>query len=70
MNINDQEIYDLLNSERLLTGDEVANILNVSSSFAYKLIRERKLTCIKLGRAVRVRPSDLTKFIKDSVRED
>ncbi len=48
----------------LLTGDDVADILKVSRSFAYKLMRQGEIRVVRLGRAVRVRPEDLDAFIK------
>jgi len=49
--------------EKLLRGTEVANVLNVCRSFAYQLMREGKIPVVKMGRAVRVRESDLEDFI-------
>jgi excisionase family DNA binding protein len=50
-------------NEKLLKGTDVANILNVSRSYAYQLMRERKIPVVSIGRAVRVRESDLVTFI-------
>jgi excisionase family DNA binding protein len=49
---------------RLLTADEVAYELNVSRSFAYQLMQDGSIRVVKLGRAVRVRPQDLMRFIE------
>jgi len=49
--------------EKLLRGSEVANVLNVCQSFAYQLMREGKIPVVRMGRAVRVRESDLALFI-------
>lgn len=68
--INNKEMTNSLNSETLLNGGEVARILNISNSMAYKLIREGEIPAIKLGRLVRVRPCDLTAFINENVREN
>ena len=54
--------------QKLLTGDEVAEILQVSRSYAYQLIREKQIKAVRLGRAVRVRPEDLTLFINNSLQ--
>jgi excisionase family DNA binding protein len=52
---------------RLLNADQVAEILNVSRSHAYSLIQSGQIPSIRLGRAVRVRPQDLERFIAESV---
>jgi excisionase family DNA binding protein len=53
--------------DRLLTGDEVAEILKCSRSFAYQLMRQREIPTVRLGRAVRVRRQDLDNFIVASL---
>ncbi len=53
---------------RLLTGAEVAKFLNISRSYAYKLIREGTIPSILIGRAVRVRDRDLLEFIDEKAR--
>jgi len=50
--------------KHLLTGNEVAAILNVSKSYAFKLMRDRYIPVIKIGRSVRVHPDALREFIK------
>jgi len=50
-------------NEKLLKGSDVAVTLNVCRSFAYQLMREGKLPVVRMGRAVRVRESDLEDFI-------
>ena len=47
-----------------LTADDVARILNVSRSFAYKILSDDTLPVVRLGRAVRIRPQDLETFIE------
>ena len=53
---------------RLLTAGEISKILNISRSYAYKLIREGTITSIPIGRAVRVRDRDLLEFIDEKAR--
>ena len=53
---------------KLLTADDVAEILQVSLSFAYALLSRGELPSVRLGRAVRVRPQDLDEFIESSVQ--
>jgi len=61
-------IYNVSEHDRLLKASEVAEMLNIGLSFAYKLMREGEIPSIKLGRAVRVRHCDLKTFINDNVR--
>ena len=51
-------------NNRLLKADEVASRLNVSRSFAYSLMKSGQLPSVHLGRALRVNPRDLEKYIK------
>jgi excisionase family DNA binding protein len=52
---------------RLLTGNEVAQILNISRTYAYQLMRFGKIRTIRMGRLVRVRVEDLEDFIVTNV---
>jgi excisionase family DNA binding protein len=52
---------------RLLRGSEVAQILNISKALAYRLMADGEIPTVRLGRAVRVRPEDLSQFLEDSV---
>ena len=56
--------------ERLLTGNDVAEILAISRTHAYKLIRDGVIPSIPLGRCVRVRPEDLETFLARNVSSD
>jgi len=48
---------------RLLRAEEVADFLQVSLSFVYALIERGELPSVRLGRAVRVQPEDLIRFM-------
>jgi excisionase family DNA binding protein len=48
---------------RLLTATEVANILGVSRSKAYHMMRQREIPTITIGKNVRVSDEDLEEFI-------
>ena len=48
----------------LMTVREVAEVLELGRSTVYLLIRRKELTHVRFGRAVRVRPDDLEKFIE------
>jgi excisionase family DNA binding protein len=47
----------------LLTADEVAEILNVSTRSVRRLIKDGKLPIVRVGRAVRIRPEALETLI-------
>ncbi|MGO9781406.1 MAG: helix-turn-helix domain-containing protein [Streptosporangiaceae bacterium] len=53
--------------ERLLTLSEVAAILGTSERFARRLIAERRIEFVKVGRHVRIRTSALDDFIASGV---
>jgi excisionase family DNA binding protein len=60
-------LLETLTTTILLKGDDVAQILQVSRSFAYQLMRRGDLPTVRLGHAVRVRPADLDAFIAASI---
>jgi excisionase family DNA binding protein len=53
--------------ERLLTLSEVAAILGTSERFPRRLIAERRIEFVKVGRHVRIRTSMLHDFIASGV---
>lgn len=59
-----QVILDLLaRKEELLRPETVADMLCVDRSTVYKLQREGRLPCVRIGEAVRFRLSDIEGFI-------
>ena len=56
-----------LRERKFLKAKDVASILNISLGFAYQLMKQGEIPALRLGRAVRVRPEDLKRYI-DSVR--
>ncbi len=48
---------------KLLTAKEVAEILNISKTFAYKLMQTGQLTTVCIGSSRRVRMADLEDFV-------
>jgi excisionase family DNA binding protein len=58
---NDQIPID---ARRLLKAKEVADILQVSRSMAYRMMQRGEISTVRVGSAVRVRGSDLEEFIK------
>jgi excisionase family DNA binding protein len=53
--------------EKLLKGNEVARLLNVSRSFAYLLMQTGSIPTVRLGRSIRVRPQDLVEYIEGNI---
>lgn len=49
--------------ERLMTVDQVAEQLGTSARFPRRLIEERRITFVKVGRHVRIPESALAEFI-------
>ena len=47
----------------LLKAAEVAQILNISRSLVYRLMQTGELPSVRLGRALRVNPSDLEQYL-------
>ena len=50
----------------LLTAEEVAEILNVSRSKAYRLMRLKEIPTITIGKNVRVSNEDLDEYITNN----
>ncbi len=50
----------------LLKASDVAVMLNCSKAFVYKLIKQGKLPSVQIGYAVRIRPEDLLRFIREN----
>jgi excisionase family DNA binding protein len=49
--------------DRLLTVEEAAGRLGTSTRFVRRLIFERRIAFVKVGRHVRISPADLDAFI-------
>jgi excisionase family DNA binding protein len=56
--------------EKLLTAEEVAQILNVSRAWVYDHAYRKQpaIPCVRLGKAVRFRPEDVRTFIEAMIR--
>ena len=50
--------------EQHLTPEEVAKTLKISRVFVYKLLRERKIPSIKIGRVVRIPRSKFEDWLR------
>ena len=55
--------------ESLLRSDEVAEILKVSVSMAYTLMRRGDIPTVRISPSVRVRKEDLDRYIKENVSQ-
>ncbi len=55
---------------RLLKSEEVADILQISRSMAYTIMKRGDIPTVRIGTSVRVRPEDLNKYIQDNVSQN
>ena len=67
MDNSQNQLVELPKIEKLLKGNEVARLLNVSRSFAYLLMQSGHITTVRLGRSIRVRPQDLVEYIEENI---
>ena len=49
--------------EKLLTAEEVALVLNISRSKAYRMMRQKEIPTITIGKNVRVSNEDLEDYV-------
>ena len=59
-------MLDIAAGERLLTADEIAKMLKISKAKVYRLISQRMIPAVHIGRAVRVIPADLRDYARRS----
>ena len=52
-------------TDRLLKGGDVATMLGISRSLAYRMMRTGEIQSIRFGRSIRVKPEALEKFLKE-----
>lgn len=62
----DETITTIQETDRLLKAVEVAKILNISRSLAYRLLQEGQIPVIRINQAVRVHPRDLQQYIEEN----
>ena len=67
MNENPKEIYEDTITQSLLKATDVAEILNISKSMAYRLMQVREIPTVSIGTAKRVRPVDLHSYINQNL---
>jgi excisionase family DNA binding protein len=63
--INTENLQSKTPTPILLTGNEVAEILKVSRSFAYSLMKKGDIPVVRIGRSVRVNLEALNTFIEN-----
>jgi excisionase family DNA binding protein len=63
----DMELHDsILRVNTLLKAKDVAEILQISRAMAYNLMQRGEIPTVRIGKARRVRPEDLIKYIERS----
>ena len=55
--------------KKLLNADDVAELLQISKSHAYQLMRSGGMTTMRLGRSVRVTEEDLQAYLNSTRQE-
>ncbi len=67
MNENSIKKYEETILDSLLKAADVAVILNISKSMAYRLMQTREIPTVCIGNAKRVRPVDLHNYISTNL---
>ena len=67
MNEISDERYEETILHSLLKATDVAEILNISRSMAYRLMQTSEIPTVSIGSAKRVRPVDLNNYINDNL---
>ena len=57
-----------MTAEKFLTVPEIADELRVSKMTVYRLVNDRELPSVRIGRSVRVRRADLDHYIANAVQ--
>jgi len=55
--------------QKFLKAQDVAKILNISRSFAYKLMSTNEISTVQIGKSKRVRISDLNIFLEKNLNK-
>ncbi|MCD6577840.1 MAG: helix-turn-helix domain-containing protein [Anaerolineaceae bacterium] len=61
-----EQISSIYEDKRLLKAVDVADILNISRSLAYRLLQRGEIPAIRINQSVRVQPRDLQQFIEEN----
>ena len=63
----ENQFLELPEIEKLLRGNEVARLLNISRSRAYNLMQTGVIPTVHIGKSRRVRPKDLEAYIEKNI---
>jgi excisionase family DNA binding protein len=55
---------NILYASRLLDPREVAEALNVSKGFIYKMVKLGQLPAVRIGASIKISPADLREFME------
>jgi len=53
---------------QLMSVREAADFLQVHPQTVYRLVRERKIASVRVGKGIRFRRSDLDRFVEENLR--
>ena len=67
MEVIENQFLELPNIEKLLRGNEVARLLNISRSRAYNLMQTGVIPTAHIGKSRRVRLKDLEAYIEKNI---
>jgi excisionase family DNA binding protein len=67
MDNSQNQLVDMPKIEKLLKGNEVARLLNISRSRAYILMQTGVIPTVRIGKSRRVRPRDLETYIEHHI---
>lgn len=56
--------------EQLLRAARVAELLSVSERYVYQMASEGRIPCVKVGRSVRFRPSEIDAWLDSRAKAD
>ncbi|HEY3374625.1 MAG TPA: helix-turn-helix domain-containing protein [Candidatus Aquicultor sp.] len=56
--------------EQLLRAAKAAELLDVSERYVYRLASEGRIPCVKVGRSVRFRPTDIDTWLDARAKAD
>ena len=54
---------------KLLKAEEIADLLGISKTYAYKLMAIGAIEVVRIGRSVRIKPESLEKFINSHLQK-
>lgn len=64
--INKKQSFKIKNMNKMLSGNQVAEMFNVSKATIYRLVETRKIPFYKIGGVLRFGEDDITKYLEQS----